>query len=96
MAQMESLCSASMKTKKKVKKVEYSCMSVTSLFGLEGSEAGKSQGDSALTRQETLRFNKSWMESDRQQGIGEIFVRLNSRYSNSGVVVEMKSVDTEC
>lgn len=85
MAQMESLCKhEDLKKKKMVKKVEHSCTSITSLLGLEGSETGKSQGDSALTRQETLRLNKSWMESDRQQGIGEIFVRLNSRYSTSG------------
>lgn len=78
---MESLPCKHEDLSKKVK-VEHSCTSLTSLLGLEGSETGTSQGDSALTRQETLRFNKSWMESDRQPGIGEIFVKLN-RYSTS-------------
>lgn len=59
MAQMESLCKHEDLKKKMVKKVEHSCTSITSLLGLEGSETGKSQGDSALTRQETLRL-KVW------------------------------------
>lgn len=50
MAQMENLPCEHEDLSKKVKEVERSCTSITSLLGLEGSDTGTYQGDSALTR----------------------------------------------